>query len=129
MGIQEIIALIHAKQKKFIVGLIAVDRKDLFKIATFKWQKITKVMIASGHLLIARNGTRCKDKWGVLYGHFNRIFDYMLTIGKNTKYWVLTMQKMTTLNVIQDFNKLTYKMINFLWGASPSCVLRVMFKI
>lgn len=86
-----------------------VDPKDLFKIATFKWQNIIKVMTASGHLSIARNGTRCKDKWGVLYGHFNHIFDYMLAIGNNTKYWDLTMQKRTTLNVFQHFNKLTYK--------------------
>jgi len=96
-----------------------VDPKDLFKIATFKWQNITKVMIVSGHLSIARNGTRCKDKWGVLYGHFNYIFDYMSTIGNNTKYWDLTMQKRTTLNVFQHFNKLTYKMINSLWGDQP----------
>jgi hypothetical protein len=76
-------------------------------------------MTASGHLLIARNGTRCKHKWGVLYGHFNHIFDHMSTIEDNTKYWDLTMQKKTTLNVLQHFNKLMYKMINSLWGGQP----------
>jgi len=28
----------------------------------------------------------CKHKWGVIYDDFKRIFDYMSSIGNNTKY-------------------------------------------
>jgi hypothetical protein len=71
-----------------------------------KWQKIIEVVNTSGHSLFIRNGPTCKDKWGLVYGYFKRIFYYSSRIGNNTKYWELTPQKKIALNHPRHFSKL-----------------------
>jgi len=42
----------------------------------------------------------CKHKWGVIYDDFKRIFDYMSSIGNNTKY--LPPRKKTSFNLLRS---------------------------
>lgn len=70
-------ALIQAKWDECLIGLDVVDRRIQFESASCKWWKIISSMNASKHLSLLRNNVAYKDKWGVVYGNFKRIFDYM----------------------------------------------------
>jgi hypothetical protein len=47
-----------------------VDPKDWFESASCKWQKIANAMNANGHLLLPKNTTICKNKWGAIFENF-----------------------------------------------------------
>ncbi len=41
----------------------------------------------NGHSPILKNNYAYKDKWDIICGDFKHIFNYMFSIGNNTKYW------------------------------------------
>jgi hypothetical protein len=70
-------------------------------------------------LLLPKNIVIYKDKWKVVYEDFKRIFYYIASMGNNTRYWDLTLQEKTNLNVFCHYNKTMYEMIDSFMGGHP----------
>jgi hypothetical protein len=82
-----------AKNEGYIVRLNVVDPRYQMETNVSKWWKITYVINVNGHPPLARNGVACKGNWGAIYGNLKYIFNYMLRIKNNRKYWNLTFNK------------------------------------
>jgi hypothetical protein len=71
-------------------------------------KNIAPIVDLNGCFPSPRNNIACKDKWGVMYGYFKCMFDYMMGTNHNIKDWDLTPQEKTTLNFPQHCNKHMY---------------------
>jgi hypothetical protein len=90
-----------------------IDPLDQFEFATYKWQKIANAINKNNHRTQPKIVSTCKQKWVVIYDNFKSIFDYMSSIGNNTKY--LTPQK-KTFQPSKELNKQIYEMIKTFMG-------------
>jgi hypothetical protein len=116
---QQTLALIEAKWKELIMWLDVVDPGDHFKISTNKWRKFVNIVNTSQHLPLTRNSSRCKDKWGPIYGDFKQTFDDTSGTCNNTKYWEFIPQEKIALNVLKHFSKFMYELIDSFMGKQP----------
>jgi hypothetical protein len=62
------------------------DSLDQFEFATCKWQEIANAINKNDHTTQPKIVSTCEHNWGVIYDNFKRNFDYMSSIGNNTKY-------------------------------------------
>jgi hypothetical protein len=66
-----------------------------------------------------KNGPLCKDQWDVILGKFKKIYDYMVRIEHNKKYWPMTIADMIAFNLPKNFDQGMYEMIDEFFGMRP----------
>jgi hypothetical protein len=57
------------------------------------------------------NGLACKDKWSAIAGKFKKIHDHNAGTGNNENYWNMNAQDKTTFNLLWNFGRGMFKMI------------------
>ncbi len=63
--------------------------RDEFKIVETKWKKSFVILMSVGFFEHMRNNPTCKDKWGVIFGNFKKIFDHWLGTWQNENDWAM----------------------------------------
>jgi hypothetical protein len=97
------LALVKAKKEKHLVNLDKLDARDQFEITVNKWKKMSKYVMNLVSAIHLKNGPMCKDKWCFIFGNSKRIYDYMVVIGHNEKYWAMNIVNKTFFNFSKSF--------------------------
>jgi hypothetical protein len=71
------LTFINAKWDEHIAFLNKVDPQNQFEIIVKKWKKISAMVMNVDLSLQMRNDLGCKDKWGSIYGQFNKLFNHL----------------------------------------------------
>ncbi len=76
-------------------------------------------MMTNKCLAHQKNGPLCKDQWDVILGKFKKIYDYMVRIEHNEKYWSMSIANMIAFNLPKNFDQGMYEMIDDFFGMRP----------
>jgi hypothetical protein len=82
--------LIQAKKQEHIVAIDLVDLCDQFQTMVTKWKNIIECVMDACCCQHVRKKTTYRNKWHAFKRDFKILFYYMVKIGQNEEYWLLS---------------------------------------
>lgn len=79
-------ACVKIKKEKCLTNLNNIDGEGKMERAINKWKNISTFVMKSSYTIHLRNGSTCKDKWGFIFGDFQKIYNCMVGIGHKEDY-------------------------------------------
>ncbi len=66
-----------------------------------------------------KNGLACKDKWGSIFGEFNKIFNHISRISQNKNHCAMSLRDKISHHLPRLFNKIHYDLMLEFMGKRP----------